>query len=440
MQTLILANLVLLGDAWSAVAGNPGLLAGWALLGIMALYGLTLFWGAFRRVCFERSQQALARERLRQEIQAAKRRCQEADPVKLIWNGWRKFEVARKVIECEGVASFYLAPHDKRPLPPFKPGQYITFQNNIPGQGKPVIRCYSLSDSPRTDYYRVTIKKTLPPPGAGDGKPGLVSSYFYDTVREGDILDVKAPGGHFFLDLAEPRPAVLISGGVGITPMMSMLRAIIDSGAKTEVWLFFGVRGGADHIFKEDLQQAAAQHENLRLYVCYSRPEKTDVMGRDYHHDGRVSVDLLKQLLPSNNYDYFLCGPGPLMNSMTAGLAAWGVPENDIHYEAFGPATVQTTAPPPAAAGTAPPSKFKVTFSRQGRTFDWNPAASSLLSFAEANGVKMEAGCRAGNCGTCLVAIKSGSVDYLAPAGASAEQGSCLACICKPKTDLVVDA
>src|SRR5580658_3866740 len=263
MQTIIDPNMVLLADIQTALAGNPVLTAGYALLGIMALYGLALLFGTSRRLIFEGGQQALARERLRQEIKAAKLRCQEAEQLKLTWNGCRKFGVVKKVVECEDVASFYLAPHDKRPLPAFKPGQYITFQLSLPGQSKPVVRCYSLSDSHRPDCFRVTIKKALPPPDVADGKPGLASSYFYDTVREGDILDVKAPNGHFFMDMAEARPAVLISGGVGITPMVSMLNAIIDSGAKTEVWFFFGARSGTDHIFKEHLQQAAAQNDHV---------------------------------------------------------------------------------------------------------------------------------------------------------------------------------
>jgi ferredoxin-NADP reductase len=440
MQLIIEPNTVLLADIQTALAGNPILIAGCALLAIMALYGLALFFGTLRRLFFLGVQQALARERLRQEIKNAKLRCQEAEQLKLNWNGCRKFQVVKKVVECEDVASFYLAPHDKRPLPPFKPGQYITFQLNLPGQSKPVVRCYSLSDSPRKDHYRVTIKKALPPPEAADGKPGLVSSYFYDTVREGDILDVKAPGGHFFMDLTEPRPAVLISGGVGITPMVSMLNAILESGTKTEVWFFFGARCSGDHIFKEHLQQAVAQYDHVHLNICYSRPDKNDVKGRDYQHQGRVSVDLFKQLLPSNNYDYFLCGPGPFMNSLTEGLTAWGVPEKNIHYEAFGPATVKKTTPPLTKTETSMLAKLNVTFSKLGKTLRWNPSVASLLEFAEANGVKIDAGCRAGNCGTCLVAIKSGSVDYVSPSGASAERGSCLTCICKPKTDLVLDA
>jgi hypothetical protein len=440
MPIISTPNVSLLADAPAALAGNPALLAGEALLAIMALYGLALFVGALRRLVFEGSQQALARECLRQEIKAAKLRCQETEQLKLTWSGCRKFEVVKKVVECEEVASFYLAPHDKRPLPPFKPGQYVTFQINLAGQSKPVIRCYSLSDSHRPDHYRVTIKKALPPPEAADGRPGLVSSYFCDTVREGDILDVKAPNGHFFMDMAESRPAVLISGGVGITPMVSMLNAIIDSGAKTEVWFFFGARNRGDHIFKEHLEQAAARHENVHLHVCYSRPDKSDVQGRDFQHQGRVTVDLFKELLPSSNYEYYLCGPGPFMNSLTEGLTAWGVPEKNIHYEAFGPATVKKTSPPPTSHETTMLSKLAVTFSKAGKTVRWNPAITSLLELAEANGVKIDAGCRAGNCGSCIVAIKSGTVDYLSPSGAGAERGSCLTCICKPKTDLVLDA
>src|SRR5580658_2955510 len=137
MQTIIDPNMVLLADIQTALAGNPVLTAGYGLLAIMALYVLALFFGALRRLVFEGGQQALARERLRQEIKAAKLRCQETEQLKLIWNGCRKFQVAKKVVECEDVASFYLAPHDKRTLPPFTPGQYITFPLNLPGHSTP---------------------------------------------------------------------------------------------------------------------------------------------------------------------------------------------------------------------------------------------------------------------------------------------------------------
>lgn len=429
----------LMQQVQNVLGGNIGLLLGYLLLGLLALYAASLCYGSFRRLAFEHKQQTLARERLKNEIQVAKARSREVEQIKLVWNGYRKFQVVKKVCECEDVHSFYLAPHDGRPLAQFKPGQYITFQLNLPGQSKPVIRCYSLSDCSRPDLYRVTIKKALPPPDCVGAKCGIASSYFCDTVKVGDILDVKAPSGHFFLDMSEEKPVVLISGGVGVTPMVSMLNAIIESGQKREVWFFFGARSQKDHILKEPLEKIAAEHDNVRLHVCYSKPRKGDVKGKDYHHESRVNVELFKQLLPSNNYDYFLCGPGPFMTSITDGLAAWGVPDANVHFEAFGPASVKK-AVPLNASDTMMLSKITVTFGKSNRTHHWDPSLGSLLDFAEARGIKIDAGCRAGNCGTCLVAIKSGDVEYVTSQGASAETGSCLTCICKPKSNLVLDA
>ena len=154
----------------TALGGNVGLFMGFVFLGLLTLHLLTLCWGSLRRLSFEREQRSLARARLWEEIKAAKLRCLEVEQIKLLWNGCRKFQVVKKVRECDEVDSFYLAPHDGRALPVFKPGQYITFQLDIPGEGKPVVRCYSLSDSPfHQDYYRVTIKRI----GASGDRPDL---------------------------------------------------------------------------------------------------------------------------------------------------------------------------------------------------------------------------------------------------------------------------
>ena len=425
----------------TALGGNVGLFMGFVFLGLLTLHLLTLCWGSLRRLSFEREQRSLARARLWEEIKAAKLRCLEVEQIKLLWNGCRKFQVVKKVRECDEVDSFYLAPHDGRALPVFKPGQYITFQLDIPGEGKPVVRCYSLSDSPfHQDYYRVTIKRIGASGDRPDLKPGRASCYFCDRLQVGDILDVKAPGGHFFLDLSVESPVVLISGGVGITPMLSMMNAFIDSRSKREVWFFHGARHSAEHIQKQHLEKIAAENENVRLHICYSRPRPGDVLGRDYQHAGHVTADLLKLVLPSNNFDYFICGPGPMMKGITDGLAAWGVPDKNVHFEAFGPATVKKATATPTKSETDMLAKLQVTFSRSGKTWHWNPATVSLLEFAEEKGIRIDAGCRAGNCGTCLVAVKSGEVEYLAEHGANAEGGSCLTCICKPKSNLVLDA
>lgn len=423
----------------NVLAQGPGWTAGCVLLGIMALYALGLCYSTARQLYFERGQRILARERLLLDIKTAKLRYLEAGQARMVWNGLRKFEVAKKVIECEGVTSLYLRPHDKHPLPPFKPGQFLTFQLNIPGEAKPAVRCYSLSDCARSDYYRVTIKKVPPAADFADSRPGLVSSHFYDRVKEGDILDVKAPSGHFYLDLSFERPVVLIAGGVGVTPMISMLNAVVAAKSSREVWFFYGVRNRADHILKEEIEAVAAEHKNVRLHVCYSRPTPEDVLGRDYQHSGRVSIELFKELLPSSNYDYFMCGPDAFMEGITKALLAWGVPKENVHFEAFN--AVAKVKPPSGGAGqTAALSKLQITFGRTGATVPWNPKVASLLDFAEEHGVKIDSGCRVGNCGTCLVAVKSGDVEYQADVGASAEAGSCLTCICKPKTDLVLDA
>ncbi|MEO7300366.1 MAG: 2Fe-2S iron-sulfur cluster-binding protein [Verrucomicrobiota bacterium] len=417
--------------------GSTGLLIGWILLGALLLKVVLMLYSSLRAVFFEREQRCLSREYLKLQVKAAAAQLQQAEQSKALWNGYRKFQIAKKIKECEDVYSFYLAPHDGKPLPAFKPGQYLTFGLDVPGRDKPVVRCYSLSDCHRKDFYRVTIKKALAPPGS-EHPHGVASHLFCDTLHEGHILNVKAPSGHFFLDVNKPTPVVLISGGVGITPMLSMANALLEGGSKREIWFFFGARNGDEFIQRDHLLKLAVEHENFHLHVCFSKPRETEQIGRDYQHAERVSVKLMKQLLPSNNFEYYLCGPGAFMKSITDDLATWGVPDSAVFFEAFGPATVKKTAPPVPADFSAP--TLKVTFSRTGKVSAWNPALGSLLDLADELGIKIESGCRAGNCGSCLVAIKSGRIDYVSEHGAASEDGSCLTCICKPKSDLVLDA
>ncbi len=148
----------------------------------------------------------------------------------------------------------------KKPLPSFDPGQYLTFRLDIPGQSKPVMRCYSLSDNPKPEFYRVSIKAAPPPLETPDAPPGLSSNYFHDYIQEGDILDVKAPGGHFFLDTGKHTPVVLIGGGIGLTPVLSMVNQIVKSGSMRETHLFYGVRNGAHHVMKKDLRRIARKN------------------------------------------------------------------------------------------------------------------------------------------------------------------------------------
>lgn len=355
----------------------------------------------------------------------------------LPWNGYRKFLVTKKVLEGKDVCSFYLAPHDQRLLSDFLPGQYLTFQLEIAGSARPVVRCYSLSEGPRREGYRVTIKRV--PPSDKEKPPGVVSSHFHDHVKEGDILDVKAPSGKFHLDLEGSQNVVLIGGGIGVTPVFSMLSTLITRKSTGEIWFFYGLRNRAEHVMKEQLEVIAREHPNVHLKVCYSKPEPDDQLGRDYHHEGRVSVDLFRQLLPSNNFNFYICGPGPMMQSVTEGLQGWDVPDSKIHFETFGPSSVKKIAPTVAPGAVNQPG-YAIQFKKSGKTVNWTGGTGNLLELAEANGISIPSGCRAGSCGTCQVAVFSGEVAYLDKVDFETNPGTRLTCIGTPKSDLVLDA
>lgn len=386
------------------------------------------------RVAVEAERRLLA-ERI---AEIAERRRREQEKAERTWDGFRKFVVARKVMEVKDVCSFYLEPHDRRSLPSFQPGQYLTFRIPVPGLPKPVVRCYSLSDAPKPDYFRVTIKRIGAAPNKPDTPPGLISNFFHNDLDEGDIVDVKAPAGQFHLEPSDTTPVVLIGGGVGLTPVLSMLNAIVDANARRDVWFFYGVRNRDEHAMADHLRQVAADNANVHLHVCYSDPTAGDRERHDYQHAERVSLDLLKRVLGSNKPHFYICGPPPMMQSLVEGLTEWGVPAERVHHEAFGPASVKSAAVGLPVASAAERS-FEVSFSRSSRRCAWD-GRSTLLEIAEANGVRIDSGCRAGNCGTCLTALKSGDVEYRNPPGTTIETGSCLACVAVPKSDLTIDA
>ena len=408
------------------------------LLGLVA-YVLVLMANNSRILSISQEKAKLEAELFQVKIQSIMdRRELEAKQVKLAWNGFRKFQVVSKVQETKDITSFYLAPHDGKELPGFLPGQFLTFQITLPGQSQPVIRCYSLSDSPyHPDRYRVSIKRVPAPRDNPSAPPGLISNYFHDSLHENDIVDVKAPSGHFYLPMTKKTPVVLLAGGVGITPVLSMLNAITEMGSQREVWFFLGVRNKTEHVMKEHLEMVARENENVHLKVFYSAPSETDVLNGDYHVKGRVNVENFKPILPSSNFDFYICAPPPMVKDLRTDLAGWGVPKKNIHFEAFGPATVKKCK---ADTGTESNVKLSIQFEKSGKTLEWDTKSASLLDFAESNGIPIDSGCRAGNCGTCLTAIKSGKVDLVGEPGSEPEAGSCLACISIPKENITLDA
>lgn len=396
--------------------------------------------GMWRRYAYEQGQLQRARELLDIRIREAGVRLQKEEEKSLAWAGWRKFQVAWKRYENarKDICSFYLIPHDGKPIPAYEPGQFLTFRLDVPGQSKAVVRCYSLSDAARPDWYRVSIRRLGAPPGS-DFPPGVSSNFFHGQVNEGDILDVKAPGGNFYLDPNQVHPVVLIGGGVGITPMLSMLNAIVAARTARETWFFLGVRDAEDHPMKEHLETVARENPNVHLHVVYSQPrEGVDQLGRDYQHAGFVGVPLFRELLPSNNFEWYYCGPPPMMDALERDLKEWGVPEERIHYEKFGPGPRKHQPHPEAAATDA--AGIEVTFSRSKRKLTWNAASGTVLQLARDHGIAIESGCEQGNCGTCQTAVRSGSVVYIDKPSFECEKGTCLPCVCQPQGPLEIDA
>ncbi|HQY04524.1 MAG TPA: 2Fe-2S iron-sulfur cluster-binding protein [Lacunisphaera sp.] len=416
----------------------------WTYLGL-TLIGLAIgrlllsLVAAGQRVRAEAGRREIEMTRLREELAAARaqRRRIAEDP--LPWNGYRKFVVSRKTVESPTVCSFHLKPHDARPLPAFKPGQHLTFRlPGTSGQGS-LVRCYSLSDRAHQGHYRVSIKRALPPPGAAAAPPGRTSALFHDVIQEGDLLDVRAPAGNFCLEPAESDPVVLIGGGIGITPLFSMLATLAQQRSRRTVWFFYGMQNRREQLFPAELAALLRDHPHFNVRLCHSRPDPGDRLGTDYHQAGRITVELLRRELPSSNFRFYYCGPGPMMAELAAGLKAWGVPESHLHCEAFGPLSFKRPGPTVGEVITAAKAPL-VSFRRSGRTLPWDGTCATLLDLAEQAGIAIPSGCRAGNCGTCAVAVQAGETAYLQPPGFVPEARTCLTCLAQPKGDLVLEA
>jgi len=361
------------------------------------------------------------------------------------WEGLRQFRVDRKTPESDTITSFYLVPVDGGSIPTYLPGQFLGFKLAVPGQSEPVRRTYTISEEPGADtYYRLSIKREPAPAGRPDLPPGVSSNYFHDDVVEGSVIDVRAPRGDFHLDVESRRPVVLLSGGVGLTPMISMLGHICEEESPRGVWFIHGTRNGREHAFGDRVRGLAARHSNINVRILYSQPEGADRPGADFDRAGRVTIDYVKENLPGRDFDFYLCGPTAFMKDLYDGLRTWGVPESDIHYEFFGPAQslaeLDNGAEREVAVEGESAEAFDVTFSRSGVSAAWNGSSDNILELAEGAGLNPDSSCRSGNCHTCLCTVKSGTFEYIhddifEPDG----EDEILICSARPTSDLEID-
>ena len=369
------------------------------------------------------------------------------------WSGYRSFTVARVAKETESVTSLYLVPEDGKPIANFRSGQHLTLKLAVPGQAKPVVRCYSLSSGSTSDAangidepcYRISVKALVTQTQATDTAPasidyGVASTFINQSVGVGQRIEVKAPAGSFWLDEESPVPVVLLAGGIGITPMISMLERMQAIGSQRSVVLFYGVSNSREHVYEKHLQSIAAAMPNVHVINCYSRPLPGDVPNEQFQVHGYVSIDLLKQVLPNTHHLFYMCGPPPFMESLYQGLIDWQVPESSIHYENFGPASIGTMKTEARGSRVSGDDQVApVTFARSGKTVLWTAEETCLLELAEANGVFPDSGCRAGSCGSCETGLLSGKVNYAQGHKPDCCPSRCLVCIASPDGPVELD-
>jgi hypothetical protein len=341
---------------------------------------------------------------------------------------WRPFQVTRIVDESAVIRSFHLRPNDGAGLLPHLAGQHLPIRVTLPGANKPTIRTYTLSAAPSDGIYRISVKRD-----------GRVSAHLHDRIKVGDLIEARAPAGGFVIDAAERRPAVLVGAGVGITPLVAMLRHIVYEGLRTRrirpTILFHCARSKAERAFSRELAElAAAAQGAVKIVRVLSHPADA-TEGVDYEVAGRLDIDVVREVLRLDDYDFYLCGPAGFMQTVYDGLRGINIRNARIHAEAFGPATLRRVpdegeAPfankPPATSSTP------VTFVASAKEARWEPGSGTLLDLAELRGLAPEFSCRAGSCGTCRTKLTKGAVSYLTPPTAPIQPGEVLICCAVP--------
>lgn len=377
-------------------------------------------------------------------------------------NGFRAFRVAKKYAESDVITSFYLEPTDADPLWDVKAGQYITLR--VPVGCDHVLKTYSVSNDPsEAGHYRITVKREV---GTGGAPDGVGSCWLHDQIAVGDTIDIAAPRGVFYLDDNSPRPVLLLSGGVGLTPMVSMLHRLKDS--DRDVYFLHACDNARVHALRDEV--IAQTNDRVQARFVYRMPENGDQCDAA----GVIDQAFLQSILPIDDYDVYLCGPVPFMVAMYGILQDLGVAKARIAYEFFGKGAsldqlVSKAAPTEvasqAASNAAPTiqaltfltdpdawaatdekpvpvqaaSQGQVRFRKSGVSADWDGSANSLLELAENAGLKPEFSCRSGLCNACKCTLVSGEVEYFEEPLIAPESGKVLICCARPKGAVALD-
>jgi len=350
------------------------------------------------------------------------------------WPGFRPFRLSRKVRESGNVISLLLEPTDGQPVTPALAGQFVVLQLR-PTSAPALLRSYSLSGKPDALSYRISVKREA---------HGAASTYVDDELQVGDIVRASAARGDFTLRPGD-TPVVLLSAGIGVTPVLAMLHALAAEGSTREIWWLYGTRNGREHPFAEETHGLLRALAHRHSYICYSSPDPKDRPNVDFDAVGRLNLDVLQELKLPLNGDFYICGPATFMSDLTTGLTGLGVAQNHIHTEMFGsgpsitPGIAASPRRPPHVPAGPVASGPMVSFARTGLNVRWGSSFKTLLELAEACDVPVRWSCRTGVCHTCETGLVAGTVGYRPdPIDAPAE-GNVLICCAQPAGDVVID-
>jgi ferredoxin-NADP reductase/MOSC domain-containing protein YiiM len=349
------------------------------------------------------------------------------------WSGFRRLKVTATQDESSTVRSITLADPDRVPLPPWQAGQSVAVRLALGNSDTTAIRNYSLSNWVGAGNYRIAVKRE---------DRGAVSTYIHSHVTVGQLVEVAAPRGAFFLNDAD-TPVILMSAGVGVTPVLSMLHTLAASASSRQIWWLHSAHDESQHPFAGESRALLNQLGNTHICVFYSRPRPADRLPADTRR-GRLTAAAIAALELPNLSDAYLCGPATFMDDLSAALVKLNFAPTQIHTELFGaaaaltPGITSTTVPPHAPVG--PPAKGpRVQFARSGLTAPFGPSSATLLEFAEACDVPVRWSCRTGVCHNCETALISGTVDYSVEPLEPAAPGNILLCCTHPAEPIVVD-